>query len=283
MQVFSFICARGKDVLLITEDNYLNTGVNEIQKFTVVSLTVWIPISELHFPTTFGAWSSNQYSEALKFLLHLFSAIKLVRISVQNRGGYLLLWKSCFQGGERCVKSYVYFYIYVYFSFSGWHELFLFCALPCWFQINNPWKSRDFQWFGTWQCWGHLPMLCSQQYCHVRHKPVSTWSSVRDLWPANRVRQLVSPIYAEGIALYQGYREVKLPQNWVIPCVKRAKDDNHLLHLSMWREWWLSPFPAWCLCPCRNWRQLVLHWDQRFCFLLLGMICSSTRETSKQR
>lgn len=64
-QVFSFISSpQGKNVLLITTDNYCNTGVSGIQEFTAGSLTVRVSSSGHYFPTTFGAVGSTWHRKS---------------------------------------------------------------------------------------------------------------------------------------------------------------------------------------------------------------------------
>lgn len=61
-QVFSFISApQGKKALLITTDNYLQTGVSEIHEFTAGSLTARVPSSGPYFLAAFAAMGSTQY------------------------------------------------------------------------------------------------------------------------------------------------------------------------------------------------------------------------------
>lgn len=58
---FHFCSLGGKNALLIATDNYLNTGISEIQEFTAGSLTVWVPSSGPYFPAAFGARGLTHY------------------------------------------------------------------------------------------------------------------------------------------------------------------------------------------------------------------------------
>lgn len=114
---FHFCSSGGKNTLLITTDNSLNTGVSEIQEFTAGSLTVWVPSSGPYFPAAIGTRGLTDYRKGSGYESPP-SFVQVPLSLAESQCKREDLWTRCFQmvrklsslkkkrGEDGCVRSF---------------------------------------------------------------------------------------------------------------------------------------------------------------------------------